>query len=253
MAEVKASLLVFVLSCAWAQDSLVYNGKPLQIPFECTEDDSQTAGLHCTEEEPCPAFLELSSVEAVGNRLLVTGNLHAASATLYSVLLTSSDAGKAWTEGYKRLKSAGLDQIQFLDFATGWIAGNYVTGTPRDPFLLATSDGGATWRLLPLFEESRPGEIEKFYFESKTTGTLLLDVRYANRYELFETLTGGMSWESRQTSVQPIRLPQEPSVVPAAWRLRADAATHANVLEKSDGARWQKVASFLVSAGKCTQ
>jgi len=250
---VKAAFLLSALSVLWAQDVLVNNGKPLQFPFECTEDDSQTAGLHCSEEEPCPAFLELSAVEAVGNRLFVTGNLHAASATLYSILLTSSDAGKTWTEGYKRMRSAELDQIQFLDFQTGWIAGNLISGTPRDAFFLATSDGGTTWRILPLFEESRPGEIEKFYFESKNTGSLLLDVRYANRYELFETHTGGNSWESRQTSVQPIRLPQERQAVSPGWRVRADAATHAYALERAEGARWQRVASFLVSAGKCTQ
>ncbi|HME08275.1 MAG TPA: hypothetical protein VKG25_14565 [Bryobacteraceae bacterium] len=250
----KAAPLLLVLSSLSAQEVLEYNGKPLQFPFECTEEDTQTAGLHCSVEEPCPAFLELSSVEAVGNRLFLTGNLHGAAATFYSILITSSDAGKTWKEGYQRLRSAELDQIQFLDFETGWIAGNYISGTPRDAFLLSTHDGGSTWRLLPLFEDSRPGEIEKFYFESKTAGALLLDVRYANRYELFETRTGGDSWESRQTSVQPIRLPQERPAVSPAWRLRADAATHAYAIERAEAAaHWQKVASFLVSAGKCTQ
>ena len=228
-------------------------GKPLQIPFQCTEDDSQTAGLHCTEDEPCIAYLELSAVEAVGNRLFVTGNVHAASATLYSILLTSSDAGKTWKEGHKRLRSAELDQIQFLDFQNGWIAGNLLSGNAKDAFFLATTDGGSTWRERPLFDESRPGEIEKFYFESKTAGWLLLDVRYANHYELFETRTGGESWESRQVSAKPIALPKESPVFIPGWRVRADAATHAFALERAEGLRWQKVASFLVSAGKCTQ
>src|SRR5271154_4814576 len=119
------------------------------VLFECTEDDAQTAGLHCSEEEPCPVFLELSAVEAVGNRLFLTGNLHSSAATLYSVLMTSSDAGKTWTEGYKRLRAAALDQIQFFDFETGWISGNYLSGTPRDPFFLVTGDGGTTWTALP--------------------------------------------------------------------------------------------------------
>ncbi len=253
MAQVKAALLGVVLCSLSAQAVLEYTGKPLRLPFECTAEDTQTVGLHCSVEEPCPAFLELSSVEAVGNRLFLTGNLHGAAATFYSILLTSADAGKTWKEGYQRLRSAELDQIQFLDFETGWIAGNYISGTPRDAFFLATNDGGSTWRRLPLFDESRPGEVEKFYFESKTVGALLLDVRYANRYELFETLTGGASWESRQTSVQPISLPKEGPAGNPAWRLRADAATHAYLVERAETGHWQKMASFLVSAGKCTQ
>jgi photosystem II stability/assembly factor-like uncharacterized protein len=224
------------------------------VLFECTEDDAQTAGLHCSEEEPCPVFLELSAVEAVGNRLFLTGNLHSSAATLYSVLMTSSDAGKTWTEGYKRLRAAALDQIQFFDFETGWISGNYLSGTPRDPFFLVTGDGGTTWSALPVFEESRPAEIEKFWFESKTAGALLLDVRYANRFELYETKTGGESWELRQGSAKPIHLPKErPVANAAAWRLRPDAATRAYALEHAQGEHWQKVASFLVRVGKCTQ
>jgi photosystem II stability/assembly factor-like uncharacterized protein len=223
------------------------------IPFECSAEDSQAAGLHCSEEEPCAVFLELSAVEAVGNRVFVTGNLHTSGATLYSILLTSADSGKTWKEGHPRLHSADLDQIQFLDFETGWIAGNYISGTPKDPFFLATIDGGTTWKLRPLFAESRPGEIEKFYFESRTVGSLLLDVRFSNRYELFETQTGGENWDSKESGVKPIKLPKERPVIAPSWRLRADAATHVYALERAEGSRWQRVASFPVTAGKCNE
>src|SRR5689334_18067533 len=43
-------------------------GKPILLPFQCTEDDIQKAGLSCTEDDPCPVYLELSAVDGVGNR-----------------------------------------------------------------------------------------------------------------------------------------------------------------------------------------
>ena len=66
-----------------------------------------------------------------------------------------------------------------------------------------------------------------------------------------ERLLIGESWEMRQSSADAIRFPH--TFDPAAWRLRADAATHSNVVEKSLGDRWHAMASFLVDEGACKQ
>ena len=50
-------------------------GKPMVFPFQCTDDDMQWAGMSCTEEEPCPVYMELTAVESVGNRIVTLGNI----------------------------------------------------------------------------------------------------------------------------------------------------------------------------------
>lgn len=246
-------LLLATASLLGAQASLENVGKPMRVAFECTAEDSQSAVLNCTEEQPCPVFLELSGVEGVGNRIFITGNLHTANSTLYSILLATDDAGKTWTEPHPRLRFSALDQIQFIDFENGWISGANLLGAPRDPFFLLTTDGGKTWRQRPVYDESKLGVIEKFWFDSRSNGTMLIDARYEIRHELYETMTGGESWSLRETNTKPIRFPPNKGSVSSAWRLRADGPTHSYSLERSQGEHWQKVASFLVDAGKCKQ
>jgi hypothetical protein len=102
---------------------LTYAGKPLTIPFACTEDDIQAHGMTCTEESPCPIYAELAHVHPLGSKIFIAGNLHDGSSTLYSLLLVSEDEGRTWSEPMERTKGAGLDQIQFVDFESGWISG----------------------------------------------------------------------------------------------------------------------------------
>src|SRR5579871_4030912 len=113
-----------MLWLAWAgvlgaQTPLENSDKPMRVPFQCTPDDSQAAGLNCSEEKPCPIFLELNGVESAGNRIFTSGDIHADNATLYSILLASDDAGKTWTEPNPRIRFASLDEIQFVDFENG--------------------------------------------------------------------------------------------------------------------------------------
>lgn len=224
----------------------------MRVPFECTQADTQAAGLSCSEEEPCAVFLELSNVDSAGNKIFLAGNLHTSTTTLYSILLASEDAGKSWTEPHPRVRFAGLDQIQFIDFQNGWISGANLQSTPRDPFLLLTTDGGKTWRQRPVFDETRVAVIERFWFDSRENGSLLMDARLDNNLrELYETRTGGESWSMKQAGAGVIPFPAASKT--SGWRLRADAATHSFDLEKSDGAHWQKVASFLVHLGACKQ
>lgn len=231
-----------------AQTPLENSGKPMRVMYECTAADTLAAGLGCSEADPCPVYLELSNVEAVGATLFVTGNIHTPMATLDSILLASQDAGKTWTEPQPRLRSSGLDQIQFLDNGDGWISGANLQGAPRDPFLLITTDGGRTWRQRPIFEETRVSTIESFYFDTPMHGIVFIDATLDNgMHEVYETQDGGNTW-----SVHP-GADKVKAHATAGWRVRTDAATHSYVIEQSDNNRWQKVASFLVNIASCKE
>jgi hypothetical protein len=230
------------------------NGKPIPVPFQCTEDDMQWAGMSCSEEQPCPVYLELSAMETVGNRIIVGANIHSESITLYSVVLESEDAGATWQEPFERVRGTGLDHVQFIDFQNGWISGETLVPVSRDPFLLITSDGGKSWRLRPVFGEGGDGAIQQFHFESATNGALVIDRGQSagsSRYELYETPNGGETWMIRRMNDRPIALERGLPDLAAAWRIRADARSKSFAIEKRQGERWSAMASFLVQIGNC--
>jgi len=248
------ALLLFLASALGAQTVLENTGKPMELPFDCTAADSEAFGLSCSEEHPCPVYLELSGVDAAGDKVFLAGNLHAPSATMYSVLLASEDAGKTWAEPLPRMKSTGFDQIQFLDFGTGYISGANLATAPRDPFLFATTDGGKTWQQRAVFEEGRVASIERFRFDSPNVGLMLIDARLDNgRYELYQTINGGESWTSTQSSEKPIAFPQKAGAAAPSLRIRADAATHSYAVERIGGERGQAVARFAINVGACKE
>jgi hypothetical protein len=226
----------------------------MPVPIVCGEEELHAFGLSCSDEEPCPVYLELSDVEPVGNKLFVAGNLHTASSTLSSILLASDDGGKTWTEPFERIRFAILDQIQFFDFETGWIGGQTIKTLPRDPFVLLTTDGGVTWRQKPIYDESRVASVERLWFESKTKGVLILDRRQAGEpgvaHERLESMTGGESWNVREVSSKPIVMKQPPPRQ-TGWRVRPDGPSKSYRIERRQGERWTAVASFLVHAGDC--
>lgn len=232
---------------AWAQ-------APTRLPVACTLELVRKLDLNCSFEEPCPLFLELSAAETVGDRLILAGNVHTSAETLESVLLLSDDAGKTWTEAHSRIPGAALTDIQFLDFEAGWISGHVLHPDARNPFLLLSKDGGKTWRNSPLYSEPKTGAIERFHFDSKTSGKMLVDRAQSGesglRYELWESLTGGDSWNIRQVDATPIPFPGPPRAA-KPLRIRADAATKTYRLEKQEGAQWRSLASFAVSLAPC--
>ncbi len=122
-------------------------------------------------------------------------------ATLDSILLASEDSGKTWTEPHPRMRSSGLDQIQFVDFQNGWISGANLQGAPRDPFFLITTDGGKTWRDQPIFEETRVSAVESFYFDTPMHGAVSIDATLDNgMHEIYETQDGGNTWSVQRRS-----------------------------------------------------
>jgi hypothetical protein len=221
------------------------------VSFVCGSEDVRAFGLTCPASHPCPVYLELTSVAAAGEKLFLAGNLHTEDLTLYSVLLASADGGKTWSEPHERIRGVGLDQIQFLDTETGWVAGESLGAVPRDPFLLLTRDGGATWQAHPVFGEGRAGSIAHFHFDSKTHGMLWIDRSLSgetDRYESYESMNGGESWTLRETSAQPFG---KSPALSTEIRLRTDAATRSYRVERRTPAGWETVASFPVRAGEC--
>lgn len=232
-----------------------YAQAPIQVQFQCSPADLDIIGQGCSNSDSCPVYLELSNLDVVGPKLFISGNLHTETSTLSSILLASDDGGKTWSEPHERIRSAGLDQIQFIDFETGWIAGEMLLGTPKDPFLLITQDGGKAWRLQPLFEESHPGMIEQFWFESRTSGALVIDrvqpSETGARHELYESMTGGTSWLLREAGASPIQLKRFRTPSQTGWRLRADASSKTYRVERQEAGRWTAMATFPVRIGEC--
>jgi hypothetical protein len=231
-------------------------GKPMVVPFECAEQDMQLAGLACTEEAPCPVYLELDAVAAAGDHLFAAGNLHSSAVTLFSILLASEDGGRTWREPPERVRFAGLDKLQFLDAETGWAAGEKLSPLPQDPFLLLTTDGGKSWRPRTVFSESadnKLGAIQQFAFAARDSGSLIVDRGSGadgDRYELYESPDAGESWSFRQSSQKPLTL-RRPATPSTTWRVRADSRTKAFHVERRQGERWTSVASFAVTIGAC--
>ncbi|PWU02667.1 MAG: hypothetical protein C5B51_20410 [Terriglobia bacterium] len=226
-------------------------GKPMTIPFQCTEEDMQWAGMSCTEDEPCPMYFELTAAQAIGDKIFAAGNLHSNTVTLYSILLGTEDTGKTWREVHARIRGAGLDHIQFADFVNGWVSGEALSPLPQDPFLLITTDGGKTWRQQAVFSENQPGSIQQFFFASRNAGNLIIDRGEGSedeRYALYESPNGGDTWIVKQLSNKPLRLPRPPEPE-VNWRVQPDR--QAFRIERRQAERWIPAASFAVSAGAC--
>jgi hypothetical protein len=232
---------------------LVNEGKPITLPFQCSAEDIRWSGMTCSEDEACPIYLELSTVEGVGNHIFAAGNIHSDAVTLYSVLLGSEDAGRTWSQSGDSYRGAGLDRIQFLNPLTGWVSGQTLSPITEDPFFLLTSDGGATWRMKPIFNESHFGLIQQFAFDSKTDGSVILDQGLggdSDRYARFESPDGGETWAIKEQSNKPLQLKRNANPTPN-WRVRADAATRSYRIEHRQGDKWNSVAAFSVRLPVC--
>lgn len=234
---------------------LEFSGKPIAVPFACSEETLNAAGLTCPESEPCPVYLELAGLETVGSTLVLVGNLHSSANTFSSIVLKSDDGGKTWVEPIERFPQTVLDAIQFADFSNGWISGQILAQLPRDPFFLVTADAGKTWKKRPLSDESQVAAIDSFFFENRTDGWMILDRSRSGepnaRYQLFESKTSGDTWMLRQSSGNPIPPKRVRPSATTGLRLRADGPSKSYRIEKQQGNRWTLVASFLVRLPDC--
>jgi len=245
-ARLTFSLLMFPLLLA-AED-------PARVEYTCPAADLEKFGLTCSEGEPCDVFLELASVEGVGSTIFAVGNLHTVTTTLYGVLLVSGDGGKTWSEPNPRIPAAALDQVQFPDFQRGWVSGVNIEPLARDPFFLTTADGGKTWRRRPLFNETKYGFIQQFWFDSTKTGELIFERSQgaASVYEMYQTTNGGDTWTIKEAGGKAPKLAKSPPKDSATWRARTDAASKMHRIERRNArGGWELVASLSVRAGLC--
>ena len=225
------------------------------IPFACTVDDIEHFGLTCSAERPCKVFADLSSIEAIGGRIFVTGNLHTDSTTLYSLVFGSADSGVTWAEAHQRIRSGSFDQVQFTDFSHGWIAGGLIQALPRDPFFLVTTDGGKTWQDRAVFDEGGIGAITEFWFSDAKNGQLVIDhtrkPENGNRYELHETMTGGDTWIPKQLSPRPLKTARPKNNSDRGWRLESEAKSKSTHVQIERDGKWSTIASFPIEVAPC--
>jgi photosystem II stability/assembly factor-like uncharacterized protein len=249
------SVLIPTIVLLSAQESLVNHGDPIQIGYSCPEEDLQFAGLSCTDDEACAIYLELSAVVADGKKIVAAGDLHSTSATLGSVLLLSDDSGATWKEPAARIRGAALDQLQFYNSQTAWAAGETQYPLPRDPFILLTTDGGATWRQRLMGEEGGAGALQRFWFDSALHGEAIVDagkVSASGRYLSYESETGGDSWTLTGTRDQPPKLQHAPPPGDNSdWRLSPSKDGKAFRIEQRADGKWTPVASFLIEVANC--
>jgi len=236
---------------------LIYENQPLKLEVACRAADFEAASILCSEEEPCRLFLELAVVEAIGPRILVAGNIHTPATTLAAAALLSDDAGATWREPVARVPAAGFEAAQFLSDQLGWIAVQPQGQFPTDPYVLATTDGGAKWSPQRVWtEEGRSGLWQHLHFDSKDHGFALIDRTGAapagGRYELYETPNAGATWMLRESSSRPIT-PKWPPRRPPDWRLREDARLKTYELERRVGDSWRRMANFRTELGVCKQ
>jgi len=222
-----------------------------KIENVCSAEDVDAFGLTCSEDDPCPVYLELTSVDGFGASVFVTGNLHTRDTTMFGLLFASDDGGKTWTEPVRRIRAAALEQVQFLDPQHGWISGIKLDPLPRDPFLLSTVNGGETWHQTQLFKDPDFGSIQQFWFDTDTRGQLVVDRSQGKtgRFELYQTSDGGNTWTVKDSGSDPIKLKNTKSPDNANWRVMADKDSYR--VEQRTASGWQTLARFPTHAGDC--
>ena len=252
----KLAVVLPALLTAQEPALIKYSGEPIKLDYECNEDDMQWAGMVCMEQEPCPIFLDLSTIGSAGRKVFVGGNLHSNTTSLYTVLVQSDDTGLSWKEVAPRVRGASLDQMQFADLEHGWAAGEVQFPLPQDPFFLITSDGGLSWRNRPVTEDGGPGTMQRYWFDSAKHGELIVDAgktAEGGRYRDYETETSGDTWMIRGATTQPPRLRREPPVVDNPYfRARAAKDGKSIVIEKRNGEQWEMAAAFLIQVASCS-
>lgn len=223
---------------------------PVHVDYTCPAEDIESFGLTCSEDRPCPIFFEVSAVDSFGSHIFVAGDIHTATTTLYGVLMSTDDGGASWNESIARLRSTAFEQFQILG-DRGWLSGQRLEPLPKDPFFMITTDGGKNWRQRVLFEEGRFGAIAEFWFDSAQAGELIFDdsVGKATNQELYGTMTGGDSWEIKQTSTKTLHL--KPHTKDASWTITAPAGSKTYLIERNVNGAKQAFARFLIHIGDC--
>jgi len=130
-------------------------------------------------------------------------------------LLKTTNGGLEWSKvgGVERLigpradsssYSFGFSDVHFTDAKHGWLIGNYY-GQARGDIggVFTTSDGGATWKRVPLAIQTRnnsglftPGALLSAHFTDANTGSITGEMYEGDRRYFFalHTRDGGRTW-----------------------------------------------------------
>jgi photosystem II stability/assembly factor-like uncharacterized protein len=132
-----------------------------------------------------------------------------------STLLKTTDGGSEWTKvgGIEKLIKSPLDSqnynfgfsdIRFTDSKHGWLIGNFYEQARGDiGGVFKTSDGGDTWKRVPLTIQTRnnsgrftPGSLHSAHFSDANTGTITGDMYDGENRFFFalHTRDGGQTW-----------------------------------------------------------
>jgi hypothetical protein len=190
-----------------------------------------------------------------------------------TVLLVSRDGGRSWQDSgmgylgrfFGNLCTAGesdvwMEEAEDID-EVGLVAEN----------LMASRDGGRTWRAYPLDINRGRGLwwITSITFTDAAHGTLLVDIGHEDGKQVWKTADGGRSWQ--YTGLAPYPPPtdyEEERKIPASCRIparagdnpgttatvrlrtdrRADDAIEAYIVERQDaaGGTWQVLSRIPV-------
>jgi photosystem II stability/assembly factor-like uncharacterized protein len=137
------------------------------------------------------------------------------------------------------------------------VSGQRVVPLPGDPFLLVTHDGGKGWNKAPVLPEGNPGIIQKYRFDSATSGKLVIDSGKGSeespQYRLFETKDGGENWalvESSTVGIKNAPAAEESTL----WRLRPDKGSKKLFVERRAAEnKWTVAATFIIQVGECRE
>ncbi|MFN0112587.1 MAG: YCF48-related protein [Blastocatellia bacterium] len=106
----------------------------------------------------------------------------------------------------------GFRDVHFLDQDHGWLVGNFY-GRAQNNIggLFTTTDGGKTWKRIPLTLETKyvsgrftPGTINSVRFTDEATGTVTGEVKDGESRYFFalHTRDGGQTWEQNRASIR---------------------------------------------------
>ena len=237
----------------------VYTGTNVQLPVDCQIERLEYAGMTCNAEQSCSLFLDLTSIAAEGDFIVLAGEIHSTGATVESVVLSSSDGGQSWKESAERVAAAGIEAVEIVEEVHAWAAGQQGdTATVEKPFSLYTDDAGESWALRKLgtFDEPVRGVVLAFRFDSPTHGYLILEKLTAtgDPFELRETFNGGRSWSIRQITAERPKIPGGRFLRPAEelWRIQEEPDRW-RIERRSDAEPdgWALSAGFAVELGAC--
>ena len=231
-----------------------YSGDPIAVPVDCDAGRLHTVGLFCVAATPCEIFAEWTAAAKAGEALIVAGGFYGSAAPVESAVLRSEDGGATWMEAAERILGAALDEMSFVDANHGWIVGRQSVGGGWRPFLLATTDGGASWARRAIDpDEDNSGMVAELRFDSPEHGYAILErpAGADDPYELYETYNGGRSWSIRQIAAARPAIPgSRRRPLEAAARI-GEGAKGATAVEVREGGGWRVAARFSERAGVC--